>query len=164
MVFTRAIVVPVWILAFLLVALFPSRSEVTTPWLFALAALAIMALVAMTVRGVRRVRPPVLELMPGRLDTLHWKWRPARGMPAMPFTRNTLASLWIIAFGLFALSGGATIAAPALLLLVVASLAALATRWTAGARVSHVRAITVDRHAPAASDTPDLIRIKSEKE
>jgi hypothetical protein len=58
-VFTRAIVVPVWIVAFLLVALFASRAGVATALLlFPLVALAIIAAVAMTIlRGTRRVRP-----------------------------------------------------------------------------------------------------------
>lgn len=80
----------------------------------------------------------------------------------MPFTRNSLASLWIIAFGLFALSGGATMAAP-VLLLVVAGLAALAARWTVGARMRHVQAPAFDARMLAASDTPAPMRMDSDK-
>jgi hypothetical protein len=158
--FTRAIVVPVGIVV--LVALFGAGAGVATG-LPLLVAVAFIAAVAMTVLdGTRRIRPPVLELMPERLDPRRWAWRPVGGIAAMPFTRNSLASLWIIAFGLFALSGGATMAAP-VLLLVVAGLAALGARWTVGARVRHVRAPAFDRRALAASATRDPMRMDSDK-
>ena len=51
----------------------------------------------------------------------------------MPFTRRALGSVWLILFGLFAVSGSGRIVGPGVLLLVLGSLVAPAIMLTVGA-------------------------------
>lgn len=86
------------------------------------------------------------------------------GVRSMPFARRSLASVWMITFGLFALSAAGAFVAPAVLLLVVAGLAALAIWRTVRARPGRFdRMAPVEAHAVPASDLSDLIRMDSDK-
>lgn len=82
----------------------------------------------------------------------------------MPFTRKTLAAVWLVVFGLFAVSASGAFVGKNALWLVLGALVTPAIIFTLAARRSRSAAMTGPlAPALAASDARDLLRMDSDK-
>ena len=82
----------------------------------------------------------------------------------MMFRYKALAPIWVIVFGLFALSGSGTIARPGVVWLVLGGLVMPAILLAAGAKLwKESAARTRDAQLLALADAQDVMRMDSDK-